>query len=391
MQNGDEMLNFQFSNPTRIVFGKGTIAELSGLVAGNARVLLLYGGQSAEKNGTLAEVRAALRDRTFFEFGGIEPNPSFETLMRAVEVVRAEKIDFLLAVGGGSVIDGTKFVAAAAKYSGDAWDILATMGACVRDALPLGAVLTLAATGSEMNFNAVVTRKATQTKAFFASPLVFPQFSVLDPTRTYTLPARQLANGVVDAFTHVMEQYLTHPVGALVQDRFAEGILQTLIEVGPKVVHEPADYDSRANLMWAATMALNGLIGAGVPQDWATHLVGHELTATYGLDHGQTLAVLLPSMLRIRRESKKEKLLQYAARVWQITSGSDEERIDLAIEKTRGFFEELGVATRLSGYGIGADAIDGLIERLREHGMTGLGEHGDVTLDVSRAVFEASL
>ncbi len=385
------MLNFQFSNPTRIVFGEGTIAELGGLVDADARILVLYGGRSAEKNGTLAEVRTALAGHTVFEFGGVEPNPSFETLMRAFALVRAEKIDFLLAVGGGSVIDGAKFVAAAAKYAGDAWDILATMGACVRDALPLGAVLTLAATGSEMNFNAVVTRKATRTKAFFASPLVFPKFSILDPTRTYTLPARQLANGVVEAFTHVMEQYLTHPVGALVQDRFAEGLLQTLIEVGPKVVHEPADYTSRANLMWAATMALNGLIGAGVPQDWATHLIGHELTAIHGLDHGQTLAVLLPSMLRIRREAKKEKLLQYAARVWQITSGTDEERIDLAIEKTRGFFEGLGVATRLSGYGIGADAIDGLIERLREHGMTGLGERGDVTLEVSRAVYEASL
>lgn len=385
------MFNFQFGNPTRVVFGQNTIGSLDNLVPRAARVLVLYGGQSAERSGTLAEVRIALGERTRFEFGGIEPNPSFETLMRAVELVRNEAIDFLLAVGGGSVIDGTKFVAAAAAYAGDPWSILETVGGCVQDALPLGAVVTLAATGSEMNFNAVVTRKSTQTKAFFASPFVFPKFAILDPTKTYTLPARQLANGVVDAFTHVMEQYLTYPVGALVQDRFAEGLLQTLIEVGPRVVHQPADYPSRANLMWAATMALNGLIGAGVPQDWATHLIGHELTAVYGLDHGQTLAVLLPSTLKVRRNSKREKLLQYAARVWQITTGSDDERIDQAIERTRSFFESLGVSTRLGDYGIGADAIDGLVERLREHGMAQLGERGDVTLDVSRKVYEASL
>lgn len=384
------MFNFQFQNPTRIVFGKDTVAALNDLVPQNARVLILYGGQSAERNGTLAEVRQALGERARYEFGGIEPNPSFETLLKAVEQVREQRIDFLLAVGGGSVIDGTKFVAAASKYAGDPWKILETMGGVVQDALPFGAVLTLSATGSEMNFNAVVTRKATQVKAFFASPYVFPKFSILDPTKTYTLPSQQLANGVVDAFTHVVEQYLTYPVEARVQDRFAEGLLQTLVEIGPKVVHEPADYDSRANMMWAATMALNGLIGAGVPQDWATHLVGHELTVQYGIDHGRTLAILLPSMLDIRRNSKRAKLLQYAERVWLITAGSEEERIDLAIEKTRAFFESLGVKTRLSSYGIPAEAIDGLLQQLQVHGMTQLGEGQDVTLEISRKVFEAS-
>ncbi|AQV99172.1 NADH-dependent alcohol dehydrogenase (plasmid) [Cupriavidus necator] len=385
------MLNFEFHNPTRIVFGQDTTSSLHELIPRNARVLILYGGQSAERNGTLAEVRKALGDRTHYEFGGIEPNPSFETLTRAVEQVHARDIDFLLAVGGGSVIDGTKFVAAAAKYAGDPWHILETVGSAVQEALPFGAVLTLSATGSEMNFNAVVTRKATQTKAFFASPHVFPQFSILDPTKTYTLPPRQLANGVIDAFTHVVEQYLTYPVEARVQDRFAEGLLQTLIEIGPKVVHDPADYDSRANMMWAAAMALNGLIGAGVPQDWATHLVGHELTALYGVDHARTLAIVLPSMLRVRREGKHAKLLQYAERVWHITTGSEDERIDLAIEKTRDFFESLGVGTRLSDYGIAADAIEGLVQQLQAHGMTQLGEHSDVTLETSREVFEASL
>ena len=386
------MLNFEFCNPTRIVFGQNSVARLDTLVPANARVLVLYGGASAESTGTLAEVRAALGARERKEFGGIEPNPTYETLMRAVDLVRAEKLDFLLAVGGGSVIDGTKFVAAAVGFEGDPWRILESFGGAVTQALPFGAVLTLPATGSEMNNNAVVTRKSTQTKAFFASPLVYPQFSILDPTKTYTLPARQLANGVVDAFVHIVEQYLTYPAEGRVQDRFAEGLLQTLIEVGPKVVAESTpDYDARANLMWTATMALNGLIGAGVPQDWATHLVGHELTAKYGIDHARTLAIVLPAMLHIRRNSKKAKLLQYAERVWQITGGSDDERIDQAIEQTRVFFDSLGVKTRLSDYEISAEAIDGLIGQLQAHGMTQLGEHQDVTPTVSRRVLESAL
>ena len=385
------MLNFEFHNPTRIVFGKETVAQLDALIPENARVLILYGGQSAERNGTLAEVRNALGQRQYREFGGIEPNPAFETLLKAIELVRTEKLDFLLAVGGGSVIDGTKFVAAAAAFAGDPWKILESFGGVVSQALPLGVVVTLPATGSEMNCGAVVTRKSTKTKAFFTTPRVFPQFSILDPTKTYTLPARQLANGVVDAFTHIVEQYLTYPVGGHVQDRLAEGLLQTLVDIGAKVVKEPADYETRATLMWAASMALNGLVGAGVPQDWATHLVGHELTAQYGLDHAQTLAVLLPSMLDVRRDEKRVKLLQYAERVWGIREGSEDERIDLAIAKTRSFFEALGVKTRLADYGIAAGAVEGLVHQLDVHGMTRLGEHQNVTLEISRQVYAASL
>lgn len=385
------MLNFTFHNPTRITFGKDTIAQLDNLVPPQARVLVLYGGSSAERNGTLTEVRTALGQREFYEFGGIEPNPTYETLMQAVDVVRQQQVDFLLAVGGGSIIDGTKFIAAATHFDGEAWDILTSLGSKVTQALSFGVVLTLPATGSEMNCTAVVTHAATKTKAFFASPLVFPQFSILDPTKTYTLPPRQLANGVVDAFTHIVEQYLTYPVNAMVQDRFAEGLLQTLISIGATVVHEPATYDTRANLMWTATLALNGLIGAGVPQDWATHLVGLELTAQYGLDHAQTLAILLPPMLLIRRDSKRAKLLQYAERVWQITDGDEDTRIEQAIEQTHQFFESLGVKTHLGDYGIGADAIDELIQQLQNHGMTQLGERQDVTLAISRQVLEASL
>lgn len=385
------MLNFDYYNPTQIVFGKGSVARLSQLVPADARVLVLYGGGSAERNGTLAEVEEALGERTVQRFGGIEPNPSYETLMEAVALIRREKLDFLLAVGGGSVIDGTKFVAAAVYYPRDPWHILETFGTEIASALPFGAVLTLPATGSEMNNGSVISRKSIQAKLPFSSPHTFPRFSVLDPVKTFTLPPRQIANGVVDAFVHVIEQYLTYPVNAPVQDRYAEGLLQTLIEVGPQALAVPEDYDVRANLMWTATQALNGLIGAGVPQDWATHMIGHEITAMFGLDHAQTLAVVLPAMLDLRREAKRDKLLQYAVRVWNIDTGSDDARIDAAIARTRAFFESLGVKTRLSDYGIGTDAPERLLAQLEAHGMTALGERRDMDLALSRRVLEASL
>lgn len=384
------MQNFTFHNPTRILFGAGRIADLPRELPASARVLITYGGGSVVKTGTLDEVKTALKDFAVVEFGGIEPNPTYETLMQAVELARREKIDFLLAVGGGSVIDGTKFIAAAIPFEGDPWAILAER-APVRAAVPFGSVLTLPATGSEMNNGAVVTRRATQDKLAFANRLLFPVFSVLDPTKTYTLPARQVANGVVDAFVHIAEQYLTYPADAKVQDRFAEGLLLTLIEEGPKALKDPDNYEVRANLMWTATLALNGLIGAGVPQDWATHMLGHELTVLHGLDHAQTLAVVLPAMLQERRVEKREKLLQYAARVWGLTDGTDEARIDAAIARTRDFFESLGVPTRLSGYGIGADAVPALVAQLERHGMTALGERREIGLDVSRRVFELAV
>jgi len=385
------VLDFEFYNPTRIVFGRDTISRLDTLIPPPARVLVMFGGESARKTGTLAEVKAALGHREVQEFGGIEPNPTYEALMKAVEQVRREKLDFLLAVGGGSVIDGTKFVAAAVEFDGDPWTILETHGANVTSAMPFASVLTLPATGSEMNNGAVITRKATTSKLVFRSPHTFPLFSILDPTKTYTLPVRQIANGVADAFTHIVEQYLTYPVEARVQDGFAEGLLQTLIEIGPKTIANPEDYDLRANLMWAATLALNGLIGAGVPQDWATHMIGHELTARYDIDHARTLAVILPSLLRERREAKRAKLLQYAERVWQITDGTDDERVEAAIVRTETFLESLGIKTRMADYGIRADAIDGLVAQLKAHGMTALGEHRDITPDISHRILEASL
>lgn len=385
------MLNFDFHNPTHILFGKGRIADLPKVVPADARVLLLYGGGSIKSNGVFDEVMTALAGREVQEFSGIEPNPSYETLMQAVELVREQKLDYLLAVGGGSVIDGTKFVAAAALFDGDPWAILEKRGRNITKALPFGSVLTLPATGSEMNNGSVVTRKSLQAKIAFSSRHVFPQFSILDPTKTYSLPVKQIGNGVVDAFVHVMEQYMTYPVNSPVQDRFAEGLLRTLVEEGPKALANPQDYDTRANIMWCATLALNGLIGAGVPQDWATHMIGHELTALYGLDHAQTLAIVLPGMLRVRKKGKRAKLLQYAQRVWNITEGHEDARIEEAIMRTQGFFEQMGVKTHLSDYELGPQHIDAILKHLENHGMIMLGEQRDVTLDVSRKVLELSV
>lgn len=385
------MHNFEYYNPTRIVFGEGSIPRLAELVPADARVLVLYGGGSAERNGTLAEVEAALGERRFQRFGGIEPNPTYETLMQAVEQIRRDKLDFLLAVGGGSVVDGTKFVAAAVDYPGDPWHILETRGKQIATALPIGAVLTLPATGSEVNCAAVVTRKALQAKLGFGNPLLYPRFAVLDPVKTYTLPPRQIANGVVDAFVHVMEQYVTQPAKAAVQDRYAESLLLTLIETGPQALAHPTDYDVRANLMWAATQALHGAVGAGVPQDWATHMIGHEITALYGLDHAQTLAVVLPNLLDVRRDVKRAKLLQYADRVWGLRAGDEDARIDQAIAHTRAFFEALGVRTRLADYGVGAEAVERIVAQLEAHRMVKLGEDRAVDLALSRRIVEACL
>ncbi|MFC0047684.1 iron-containing alcohol dehydrogenase [Rheinheimera tilapiae] len=384
------MLNFTFQNPTRIVFGEGQIKALRQLIPSGARVLMTYGGGSIKHNGVYDQVKSALTDVVLFEFGGIEPNPSYETLSKAVEMVHAQQIDFLLAVGGGSVVDGTKYIAAAARYDGEGWDILSKQ-AKLKDAVAMGCVLTLPATGSESNGFAVITKQATQQKLSFGSPLVYPQFAVLDPTVTYSLPAKQLANGVVDAYIHVMEQYLTYPVGAAVQDRFAEGLLLTLLEFGPKAVQAPQDYNIRSNLMWSATMALNGLIGVGVPQDWSTHMIGHQLTALYGLDHAQTLAIVLPAVMQQQREQKRDKLLQYGRRVFGLEHNDEERLIDEAISHTRAFFEQMGVPTRLADYGITAEAKAAVVAKLAELKADRLGEHGDITPDVVQQILQRAL
>lgn len=385
------MNNFSFRNPTRIHFGKGQIAKIKEEIPADARVLITYGGGSIKKNGVLDQVHTALKDITFFEFGGIEPNPHFETLMKAVELVKQEQITYLLAVGGGSVVDGTKFIAAAAEYPNDPLEMLPTKGAHIHKALPLGCVLTLPATGSEMNGNAVITRWETKDKTGIFSDLIRPAFSVLDPETTYTLPPRQIGNGVVDAIVHIVEQYMTYPVNGKVQDYYAESLLKVLMEEGPKALKEPTNYDVRANIMWAATQALNGTLSLGVPGDWSIHAIGHQITALYGLDHAQTLAIVLPAIWHYKKEQKKAKLLQYASHVLGITEGDDDQRATLAIEKTRDFFELMGVPTRLSAYGLDDSVIPAVVAKLKQHGRLKLGEHGDITPDAVTELLQLAL
>ena len=373
------MYNFQYANPTRVCFGEGQIATLPELIPAGSRLLVLYGGGSIKQNGVYEQLIQALAGREWLEFPGIGANPQYDQLMEAVDLVKRERIDFLLAVGGGSVVDGTKFVAAAACFEGeDPWDILLDK-APIKAALPLGCVLTLPATGSESNPAAVVSRG--EAKLSFYNPLVLPRFAVLDPTTTYSLPPRQVGNGVVDAFVHILEQYLTFPVGGDVQDRLAEGLLQVLVDNGPRALTEPTNYQVRANLMWAASLALNGLIGRGVPQDWSTHAIGHQLTALHGLDHAQSLAVVLPSLLREQAAQKQEKLAQFAERVWHSRREDKALRIEEAIIRTEQFFQQMGVGTRLVDYGLNESCIPAICSNLKRFGLTALGEQQDIDPD----------
>lgn len=382
--------NFTLQNPVKIIFGKGTIAQLPKNIPAEAKVMLTYGGGSIFSNGVHQEVIDALVGYDIIEFGGIEANPTYETLMAGVEVARKEKVDFLLAVGGGSVLDGTKFMAAAIPFKdGDEWNNIVRKKAKYNTALPIGSVMTLPATGSEMNSIAVISKKETDEKFGMGHPLLYPQFSVLDPETTYSLPKRQVANGVADAFTHVMEQYLTYPVGGEIQDRFAEGILQTLISVGQRTIANPEDYEARANLVWAATVALNGWINVGVPQDWATHQIGHELTALHGIDHARTLSIVLPYVMRYKMDAKKEKMIQYAQRVWEL-SGTDEELIEGAIQKTIDFYESLGIPTSGKAYGIGEATIKEIAKRFEDRGNA-FGEHGDIDAKAVCDILEMSV
>ena len=372
------MENFIFQNPVKILFGSGMTAKAAPLIPAKAKILLVYGGGSVKKNGSYAQTVAAIGKRKFAEFGGIEPNPEYATCMKAVKLIRDKKLDFIIALGGGSVIDACKFIAAAAVYKGrDPWDIL-EKGLPVKDALPFGAVLTLPATGSEMNMNSVVSRREIGKKLAFASEKVYPQFSVLDPTFTYTLPKRQTRNGVIDAFVHVMEQYLTRPANAEIQDRFAESIAQTLVKEGPAALKKPDDYDCRANIMLAATMALNHLIAVGVPQDWSSHLIGHELTALYGLDHAETLAIALPKVMEYKKDRKLDKIVQLGRRVFGIEEKSKAKAANATIEAVKKFFVKMGAGVELKSYKLPADAPEAVGKNIART-YKAIGENGDIT------------
>lgn len=382
------MQNFTFSLPTEAVFGKGQIAALPKHIPADKKILITYGGGSVHKNGVMQQVKDALTGYTYFEFGGIEPNPGYETLMKAVSLAREKEIDFLLAVGGGSVLDGTKFIAAAINYeSSDPWDILLTGGRNIKSSVPLGCVLTLPATGSEMNSSAVISRYETGDKLAFAHASVRPMFAILDPETTYSLPKRQIANGVIDAFVHTAEQYMTYPVDAKIPDRFAEGVFLTLIEEGPRALENPEDYSIRANIMWACTMALNRILATGVPQDWVSHQMGHEMTAAYGVDHAQSLSVTLPAVWTYCKKDKMDKMLQFAERVFGITQGTDDERYDLAVAKTKEFFEKMGNGTTFEDYGADPEKIPLMVEKLRQHTKTSIGERGNISSDDMEKIY----
>lgn len=371
------MHNFNYYNPVRVLFGKGQIKELANLIPAKTKVLLAYGGGSIKSNGVYQQVIDSLSEHQVIEFSGIEANPDYDTLMKAVEICRTEKIELILSVGGGSIIDGCKFIALAAHYQGDPWEILTKPDYKADKAIALGVVQTLPATGSEMNSGAVISRRAIGAKQAFGNPLVFPQFAILDPETTYTLPTRQLQNGIIDPFIHVTEQYLTTNVNSSIQDGFAEAVLKTLIEVGSEIVNGTQDYDIRANWMWAATNALNGIIGIGVDHDWATHMIGHELTAAYGLDHGQSLAIIAPQLWRHQKEYKTEKLLQFAHNVWGLENNHPDVAIKQGIIKTEEFFHSLGVKTKFSDYEITVD-IQKITDNVFKYNPSNLGENKNI-------------
>ncbi len=383
------MRNFAFANPVKIIFGKNTIGQIAGEIPTDARILIIYGGGSIKKNGVYDQVIEALKGRTCFEFSGIGANPEYETCLEAVEIVKKEKIDFILAVGGGSVIDATKFIALASEMDGDLWEIL-SKSRFPEKAIPFGTILTLPATGTEMNANSVITKVETSDKRSFKSHLAFPKFSVLDPETTFTLPPRQICNGVIDTFVHTTEQYLTYPAGGALQDYFAESILKVLIKNGEQALKAPDNYEVRANLMWASTWGLNGWIAQGVPEDWATHMIGHELTAFYGLDHAITLSIVLPGVLEVLIKEKTDKLIQMGERVFGISEGSREKRAESTIKAIDNFFKRMGAGTRLSDHGLGMEAVHKVAERIKERGWV-LGENQNITWEVVEKILTARL
>lgn len=378
------MENFVFQNPTKLIFGKGMISSLSKEIPPDKKIMVTFGGGSVKKNGVYDAVKSALVNHNYIEFWGIEPNPSIETLRKAIALGKENNVNFLLAVGGGSVIDGTKLISAGLCYEGDAWELV-KMGRYTKT-IPVATVLTLPATGSEMNSGAVISRSETKEKYAFYSN--FPVFSILDPTVTFTLSKRQIACGIADTFVHVMEQYMTTPGQSRVMDRWSEGVLQTLIEIAPEIEKRSDDYDLMADFMLSATMGLNGFLALGVTQDWCTHMIGHELTALHGLTHGATLAIVFPGTLRVLKEQKKGKILQYGERIWNITSGSDDERIEKTIAKTEEFFASLGLSTRLHQENIGEATIAEIERRFNERKVA-FGENANVTGSVARKILES--
>ena len=377
-------MEFSYHNPTAIEFGQGKIKKIANKIAKDKKILVVYGGGSIKTNGVYDQVIKALENHTFLEFSGVEVNPTIETMNKAVKIVKEEKIDFILAVGGGSVIDGCKYLAAASLYDGDGWDFLDGTKE-VEKALPLGVVLTLAATGSESNNLTVLSKKQSDEKRMYFSNYSYPQFAIMDPSVMATLSDRQLGNGLVDAFVHTSEQYLTHPTTALVNDGYAETLFRGLVKLADTWENRRT-YTWLENLMHIANQALNFQIGAGVPQDWSTHLIGHELTAYYNLDHARSLAVVQPYLLEVMNEDKKEKIAQLGKNVFGIQN--DNKAVIKAIEAV---YNKVGVPTKLSAYEIDDKVISNVSAALTKNGYTAMGENANITLDKVATILTMSM
>lgn len=386
------MLNFEIVNPTRVIFGKDQLDRLPELLSaqGVSNVLIAYGGGTVKRIGLLEKVAEKLSNFNAIEFAGIEANPDYVTLMKAVDVCRKESIDFILAVGGGSVIDGVKFISGAIGYKGEPWDVMEKKEGCeFNTAVPFGTILTLPATGSEVNSGAVISYRRRNLKRVMGGPLFFPVFSFCDPTMVASIPKRQLANGIIDAFMHTLEQYLTYPTDNLLQEREAEAILATLIDIR-EVVNHPEDYKLASNFMLCASHALNGNLRCGVPTDWTTHMIGHELTALYGIDHAQSLAIVAPRLFEHEFDKKCLKLAQYGRRIWNL-SGEDQSVAKQAIQKTEDFFKDLGVSTRLSEYTNEYEGTDIIIRDIfQERNWLTMGENQSITPEDVRQIVEST-
>ncbi len=376
---------FEYENTTNIVFGEGQIAKLAALIDKKEKILITIGGGSVKKNGVLAQVEKALAGYDYDIFEGIESNPQFLTLMDAANLIKENGHSFILAVGGGSVVDGSKFIAAAARYNKDNeenWQIIETFGQLITDAVPMGCILTLPATGSETNVAAVISYKEEGKKAPFFSPLVRPKFAILDPLTTLSLPKSQTVNGIADTYVHILEQYLVDREYSPVLDRAAEALLTVLVEEAPKLLQNPDDVKLRAEIMYCATLALNGQLSLGVNTDWSTHALGHELTAAYGIDHGASLSMILPTSLSLRKEEKAKKLATYAQRVHGIKNATAEDGINAINE----FFKQIGSPTKIPHELTNTDA-EKLVFNLSAQNSLPIGENANIDNNLAKEIF----
>jgi alcohol dehydrogenase YqhD (iron-dependent ADH family) len=375
--------NFVFHNPTKLIFGKGTLPSLKEEVPKyGKKVLLVYGGGSIKRNGIYEETMKYLReiDAEVFELPGVEPNPRLSTVHKGVEICKKENIELLLAVGGGSVIDATKAIAVGAKYDGDVWDII-TKKAEVKDALPLGTVLTLAATGSEMNSGSVITNWETQEKLGWGSPYSFPKFSILDPTHTFTVPRDQTVYGIVDMMSHALEHYFSLAPNVPYNERMVESLLTTVIETAPKLLEDLQNYEYRETIMFCGTMALNGVINQGMRGDWATHGIEHAVSAVYDIPHGGGLAIIFPNWIRYNLDVTTPKMKQLAIRVFNVdsTGKSDRQIAEEGIDRLRQFWNSIGAPSRLADYNIDDSKLELMAEKAVSPAGGSLGRFKELT------------